>query len=305
MDTAEAGDWVECGRAFSAEEIREIGETVAWLPRLARSELAATVCEHLDWRTASGTPKRQACQRLLERLEAAGLVELPALRLEQVHTGKRAGVVLSERSARDGPLAGPLRDFEPVRLEVVTEASEVGLWNEYVERFHPLGYKGAFGYRRRYFIRSGSRHLGCVLLGGAARAIAVRDRWIGWDERARRRNLPWVINNSRFLIFPHVQIPHLASHVLGQLARRVAADWQQQWGFAPLLMETFVDPSRFAGTCYRAGGWTLLGQTSGRGLARPGRRYDSTSRLVLVKPLPEDCRPLLCGQALPSRGGHE
>jgi hypothetical protein len=145
MDTAEAGDWVECGRAFSAEEIREIGETVAWLPRLARSELAATVCEHLDWRTASGTPKRQACQRLLERLEAAGLVELPALRLEQVHTGKRAGVVLSERSARDGPLAGPLRDFQPVRLEVVTEASEVGLWNEYVERFHPLGYKGAFG----------------------------------------------------------------------------------------------------------------------------------------------------------------
>ena len=128
---------------------------------------------------------------------------------------------------------------------------------------------------------------------------------VTWDERARRRNLPWVINNSRFLIFPHVQIPHLASHVLGQLARRVAADWQQQWGFAPLLMETFVDPSRFAGTCYRAGGWTLLGQTSGRGLARPGRRYDSTSRLVLVKPLPEDCRPLLCGQALPSRGGHE
>ncbi len=275
---------------------------MAWLPGLARRELAATVCEHLDWHTASGTPKVQACQSLLERLERAGLVELPSLRLKQVHTGKRAGVALSERSASVSALAGPLRDFEPVCLEAVTAASAVGLWNEYVERFHPLGYKGAFGFRRRYFIRSGSRHLGCVLLGGAARAIAVRDRWIGWNEGARRHNLPWVINNSRFLIFPHVRIPHLASHVLGQLARRVAADWQQQWGFAPLLMETFVDPSRFAGTCYRAAGWTLLGETTGRGLARPGKRYHSTPRLVLVKPLARDCRHRLCAHALPGRG---
>jgi hypothetical protein len=301
MGRAEAGDWVQCGREFSAQEINDIRETVAWLPGLARSELAATVCEHMDWRTASGTPKRQACQSLLERLETAGLVELPSLRLNKGHTGKRAGVALSERSARVRPVAGPLRDFAPVRLEAVTKASEVGLWNEYVERFHPLGYKGAFGYRRRYFIRSGSQRLGCVLLGGAARAIAVRDRWIGWNERARLRNLPWVINNSRFLIFPHVQVPHLASHVLGQLARRVAADWRRQWGFAPLLMETFVDPRRFAATCYRAAGWTLLGETSGRGLARPGKRYHSTPRLVLVKPLHEDFRTLLCAEPLPGR----
>jgi len=302
MGARKAGEWVQCGREFSAEEIREIRETVAWLPGLARRELAATVCEHLDWHTASGTAKLQACQKLLERLGAAGLVELPALRQHKVHTGKRAGVALSERSARVSALVGPLRDFAPVRLEVVTEASEVGLWNEYVERFHPLGYKGAFGYRRRYFIRSGALRLGCVLLGGAAKAIAVRDRWIGWNEGARLRNLPWVINNSRFLIFPHVQIPHLASHVLGQLARRVAADWHSQWGFAPLLMETFVDPRRFAGTCYRAAGWELLGETSGRGLARPGKRYQSTPRLVLVKPLARECRQLLCAQALPGRG---
>jgi hypothetical protein len=188
-----------------------------------------------------------------------------------------------------------------VRLEAVNEPQEAGLWNEYVERFHPLGYKGAFGYRLRYFIRSGSRYLGCVLLAGAARAIAVRDRWIGWNARTRLRNLPRIVNNSRYLIFPHVQIPHLASHVLGQLARSVAADWQHQWGFAPLLMETFVDPRRFSGTCYRAAGWQLLGETSGRGLARPGKRYRSSPRLVLVKPLHEDCRHLLCAEPLPGR----
>ena len=117
----------------------------------------------------------------------------------------------------------------------------------------------------------------------------------------RLRNLPWVIDNSRFLIFPWIHIRHLASHVLGQLARRVAADWRCHWGFSPLLMETFVDPRRFAGTCYRAAGWHLLGETSGRGLARPGKHYHSTPRLVLVKPLARDCRPLLCAQALPGR----
>jgi len=178
----------------------------------------------------------------------------------------------------------------------------VGLWNEYVERFHPLGYKGAFGYRLRYFLRSGSQRLGCILLGGAAKAIAVRDCWIGWNEPARLRNLPWVVNNSRFLIFPHVRIPHLASQVLGQLARRVRADWQGRWGFAPLLMETFVDPSRYGGTCYRAAGWDLLGQTSGRGLARPGKSYQSTPRLVLAKPLDGNFRQLLCAAPLPGRG---
>jgi len=299
MKTADVDEWVQCGREFTAEEIGRIRETVAWLPGLARRELAATVCEHLHWHTLSGTPKLQACQKLLERLGAAGMVELPALRRKKNHSGPRAEVALGERTATDRPLEGTLRDVEQVRLDVVTAASEVGLWNEYVERFHPLGYKGAFGYRLRYFICSGSQRLGCILLGGAAKAIAVRDRWIGWNQPVRLHNLPLVINNSRFLIFPHVRIPHLASHVLGQLARRVRADWQGRWGFAPLLMETFVDPSQYAGTCYRAAGWELLGKSSGRGLVRPGKSYRSTPRLVLVKPLAEDFRHLLCAEPLP------
>ena len=303
MGTTDAVEWVQAGRGFSAQEVGEIRKTVAWLPGLARKELAATVCEHLHWHTAAGTPKIQACQKLLERLEAAGLVELPALRREQSHGGPRAEVTLGERTAADKPLAGALRRFEPVCLEVVTSASDAELWNEYVERFHPLGYKGAFGYRLRYFIRSDTQCLGCVLLAGAAKAIAVRDRWIGWDERTRLCHLPRVINNSRFLIFPHVRVPHLASHVLGQLARRVQADWQRQWGFTPLLMETFVDPSRFRGTCYRAAGWELIGETSGRGLTRPGKSYRSTPRLVLVKPLDESFRQRLCTAPLPGRTG--
>ena len=299
MSSSNVSNWVQCGREFSTQEIDQIRETVSWLPGLARAELAATVCEHLEWHTAAGTPKVQACQKLLERLEVAKLVELPVIERQKAPAVKRAGIVLSERTATINPLSCPLHDIEPIHLAIAADATEAGLWNEYVERFHPLGYKGAFGYRLRYFIYSGSRRLGCVLLAGAARAIAVRDRWIGWNPQVRLHNLPWVINNTRFLIFPHIRIPHLASHVLGQLARRVAADWYGQWGFSPLLMETFVDPRQFVGTCYRAAGWTLLGKTSGCGLARPGKRYRSSPRLTFAKPLDEDFRRLLCTGPLP------
>ena len=177
-------------------------------------------------------------------------------------------------------------------------------WDALVARWHPLGFQGAFGYRLRYFITAGDRRLGCVLLSGAARAVAVRDRWIGWTAQARRENLARVVNNSRFLIFPHVRVPHLASHVLGQLARRARADWLDHWGFEPLLLETFVDPRHYAGTCYRAAGWQLLGETSGRGLARPGQSYHSTPRQVWVKPLSADGRDRLCAVAGELRG-HE
>ena len=294
-------DWVQCGRAFNEQEINQIRETVAFLPGLSRRELAATVCEHLEWHTASGTPKRHACENLLEKLEAAGLIALPVSRAVNARSVSQAKVMLSERTRAGTPVTGWLRELDPVHLEPVTTREGVVLWNEYVERFHPLGYKGVFGHRLRYFILSGSFRLGCILLGGGAKAIAVRDQWIGWDPQLRLCNLSWIINNSRFLIFPHVQVPHLASHVLGQLARRVAADWRNRWGFSPLLMETFVDPRQYTGTCYRAAGWELLGETSGRGLTRPGKQYRSTPRLVLVKPLQEEFRQLLCTKPLLGR----
>ncbi len=194
----------------------------------------------------------------------------------------------------EAPIHGPLPALGPVRLEIVRETTRVAQWDALVARWHPLGFQGAFGYRLRYFITAGDRRLGCVLLAGAARAVAVRDRWIGWTAQARRENVARVVNNSRFLIFPHVRVPHLASHVLGQLARRARADWLDHWGFEPLLLETFVDPRHYAGTCYRAAGWQLLGATSGRGLARPGQSYHSTPRQVWVKPLCADGRDRLC-----------
>jgi hypothetical protein len=138
-------------------------------------------------------------------------------------------------------------------------------------------------------------------MAGAAKAIQARDQWIGWNRPRRQQNLPWVINNTRLLIFPWVRIRQLGSHVLGQLARRVRADWQERWGYGPLLMETFVDPDRFAGTCYWGAGWIELGRTTGRGLPRAGHVYRSTPKRIFVKALCNDFRERLCGGPLQGR----
>jgi Domain of unknown function (DUF4338) len=138
-------------------------------------------------------------------------------------------------------------------------------------------------------------------MAGAAKTIQGRDQWIGWNKQRRQQNLPWVINNTRLLIFPWVQLSHLASHVLGQLARGVRQDWQERWGYGPLLMETFVDPVKFSGTCYQTAGWIQLAMTTGRGLQRAGHVYESTPKIIYVKALCGEFRELLCGGRLQGR----
>jgi len=199
------------------------------------------------------------------------------------------------------PVRGTLAQLGPVRLRLLEEAHEQAQCNAYLASFHPLGYFKPFGYWARYRIEAAGLGLGYLLVSGPAKKIRARDCWIGWSEQQRRRNLPWVVNNNRFLIFPWVSVAHLASHVLGQLARQLADDWQARWGFAPLLLESFVDPAHYRGTCYRAAGWQLLGHTSGEGLARPGKDYRSSPKLIFVKPLRAQFRDLLCSDQLNER----
>lgn len=246
MQVAASRSWVQCGREFSAEEVAGICVTVARFPHLPRRELAATLCEHLNWFTLTGTAKMDACQEFLERLQTAGLLTLPALRVTQP---RRSPCITAAEPVAESPIAEPLSAIAPVTLQIVRDSSQGAQWDQLVARWHPLGFRGAFGCRLRYFIAARERCLRAILLAGAARAVAVRDEWIGWSAPARRANLARVVNNSRFLILPHVRVPHLASHVLGQLARRVAADWRERWGYEPLLLETFVDPQHHAGTC--------------------------------------------------------
>jgi len=253
-----------CGRAITESEVSAILELVESCGGLSRNELAHTVCEHMAWETVSGRHKVAACMGLLERLEGEGRLRLPA-KHKQGGRRRKEVLTLTERTREQATLDMSLDALGPVSLEVVRGREDNTLFNEYIARYHPLGYKRPFGCVLRYKIMSRYGQLGCILMSGPARALAIRDSYIGWSVALRRRNLPFVVNNSRYLLFTWVKVKHLASHVLGQLARRLRKDYAQEFGYEPMLMETFVDPREYEGTCYRAAGWQELGKTKGIG----------------------------------------
>jgi hypothetical protein len=282
---------VQCGREVNRDEIAQIRQTVAIFGGLSRLELAQTVCEHLEWRTATGSNKVDACLKLLEKLELQGYFRLPEKR---VYSRKAPGnSVMTERTQPDSEIAGSLSDVGRVNLRIVADRQERGLWNEFVSRYHYLGYKQPFGCHLRYFIESDRARLGCILFSGAAKSIGIRDRWIGWSDTDRLRSLGWIVNNTRFVIFPWVKVRYLASHVLGQVARRIRRDWQKKWGYSPVLLETFVDPWYFEGTCYLAANWQYLGITTGEGLVREGKSYTTRPKKMFALPLVKDFRSVL------------
>ena len=282
----------QLGRALTPQELNDIQETVTLCQGLSRHELYETICEHLAWRTLSGTGKIDACRKLLAKLQEQGLLKLPDKEVKRPY--QKQPITMSVQTEPVAQINGKLSQLRPIHLRPLFSQSHWPVWNEYVQRYHYLGYSKPFGYAVRYFIESEAGRLGCLLLSGASKSVRLRDDWIGWSSAQRLSHLSRVLNQSRFLIFPWVQVPHLASHVLSLLIKRMEQDYQQHWGFQPVLMETFVDEAYYAGTCYRAAGWHLLGQTQGRGLARVGKTYHSTPKLIFVRPLTKDFRKQLC-----------
>ena len=296
-DASELSSVVCCGREITSRELQELQETVELFYGLSRWELAHTICEHLQWITATGANKVHACLKLLDKLEAQGVIRLPAKRRWQKQKTKKPSTP-TDKTNPHSKICATLADIAQVHLKLALAKDESSLFNQYVDRYHYLGYKKPFGCFLRYFIVSNQAVLGCVLFSGAAKSLRARDQWIGWTEKQRLQNLPWVVNNSRFLILPWVKVRYLASHVLGQVVKRLRQDWYERWGYCPVLSETFVDPARFQGTCYQAAGWTNLGKTTGKGLSRPGYLYTSTPKLIYVQPLVKDFRLKLCSDNL-------
>jgi hypothetical protein len=291
---------VHCGREINDEEISQIKETVSLCGGLSRKELAQTIAEHLQWYRASGTNKEDACIKLLEKLEVQGVLQLPPKRRRSKARVERTNLL----NAQTGPqpaIVCPLKKLGEVALEVVKDKDTGMLWQQYVSRYHYLGYKKPFGYTLRYFIKSDRGRLGCILYSGAAKCMGARERWIGWTDKQRLRNLPWAINNSRYLIFPWVKVTNLASHVLGQISRQIRSHWQDSWGYAPVLMETFVDPQHYQGSCYQAANWHYVGMTTGQGLVRAGKSYQTSAKKIFLKPLVKNYRDLLCSEKLVGR----
>ena len=275
------------GRRFSRRQIADIQATVAACPALSRMELANTICEHLRWRTPTGGNRVSAALGLLEKLEQAAILTLPPKRKEKQRKGPRKPVALTARTAPRPRLEEPLGDLLPLRLQLVAP-QRTGLWNEFVQRYHYLGYKQPRGPHLRYFVldRRGRRP-GCLLFSQATHSLPCRDAWVGWPQGAYKKHLELVVAQPRFLLFPWVRVKCLASKTLALAARQLPVDWQRRYARQPVLLETFVDPKRFAGTCYRAANWQLAGRTKGRPAA--GR----SPKDVYLYPLAKHCREIL------------
>ena len=237
------------GRPVTEQDLRLIRQLLADHPDWHRTRLSQELCRHWDWINARGSYKDMAARALLRKLQERGLIALPApVRCANNGFRHRRPVDLAVDQT---PIAGRLRELLPVRVEPVVTPEQAQLFRRLMQAHHYLGYGGPVGENRRYL--AWDRHerpLGGLLFGAAAWRLACRDRFIGWDDACRERGLSRIVNNQRFLILPWVRVPHLASHLLGQVSRRLCRDWQQHYGHPIALLETFVDRRRFRGTCY-------------------------------------------------------
>jgi hypothetical protein len=282
------------GRRFTRKQLVRVQQTVEQFPQLSRTELAHTLCEHLEWKTPNGQNKVESCLTLLEKLEARGIVSLPA---RQVRRTPQRRVPELDKDFPQTPIEAALDTLTPIQLQAVGSGGPGRQqWKACLQTFHYLGYRQPIGAHLGYWIvsQASQQRLGCLLFSAsAAWALAPRDRWIGWDARHRQKLLPLVLSNDRFLIFPWVQVPHLASHALSLATRQISDDWLQAFGYRPVLIETFVDPTHFAGTCYRAANWQLLGLTQGRGRLAPDHQCHTSKKEIFVYPLQSDWQQCL------------
>ncbi len=283
-----------CGRQLTAEDLKLIRDIVHDFPALSLAELARTICELLDWRRPTGALKNHECYLFLKRLKDRGwLSSLPEIRTAFVR-GPRRPTTVNEQSDPQTPLSGAVRDYTPLELDLVSDVSGRALFKQYIHRYHYLGYRVPVGAQLRYFVRSRSRLLACLLFTSAAWKMAPRDRWIGWNDLARCSNLPRVVNQSRFLILPWVQVNDLASKILSLAAQQIQEDWLSVYQVQPLLLESLVDTTRFAGTCYVAANWIALGQTQGRGRMDRDQTAERHPKEIFLYPLHSRARELLC-----------
>ncbi len=280
------------GRMVNTADVDFIRQLIRDNAGASRRALSKKLCEAWQWKQANGAPRDMVCRGLLLMLERAGLILLPAVRFVPpnpfVERARPASVLIDTSELR-----ADLSQTRPLEFQQVRRTAEEGLFNSLLEQYHYLGYTQPVGEQLKYVVWSGGRPLACLAWSSAPRHLGPRDRFIGWDRSARKRNIHFIAYNTRFLIMPWVQVPHLGSQVLGQMARRVPDDWQQMYGHSIYLAETFIDPSRFRGTCYRAANWIVVGETTGRGKDDHTNRPNRPVKQILVLPLAGDFRRLL------------
>lgn len=251
------------GRTVHEEDIAQIQELMRSNPNWHRTQLSRELCQEWGWVNHRGQVKDMACRTLLLKLEALGYLTLP--KRQRACPNAYRNRVIQDVFHDTTPIEGCVRGLMPLSIEVVKDMGSVSLFAFLLSRYHYLGYRGSVGENMKYLVFDcRGRLLSCVLFGSAAWKVGCRDRYIGWDGVQRPKRLHLVTNNMRFLVLPWVRVPHLASHVLSRIVCRIGEDWKRIYGHDVVLLETFVDVSRFRGTCYRAANWRYVGRTKGR-----------------------------------------
>ena len=280
------------GRNVSDEDIVYIRELIATHPHASRRTLSTKLCEAWQWRQANGSLRDMVCRGLLLMLHRAGRVTLPPVDYVRhnplAHRARPAPALIDET-----PIQSGLRHLGPLEFQPVRRTGEEPLFNSLMEQHHYLGYEQPVGEHLKYLVWGKSRPIACLAWSSAPRHLASRDHYIGWSAEARRRNIRFLAYNTRFLILPWVKVEHLASHILGRMAARISDDWQRMYGHPIYFLETFIDPERFRGTCYRAANWVVMGRTTGRGKQSNSHAPNRSIKEVLGYPVTKRFRQLL------------
>jgi hypothetical protein len=280
------------GREITQEDILYVRALIAAHPRESRRMLSKELCEAWQWKQPNGVLRDMVCRGMLLMLDRAGQIQLPPVKFvprNPLARRVRPAPVLIDST----PVEGSLDQIQPLEFAQVRRSEDEPLFNSLMEEHHYLGYEQPVGEHLKYLVWTQGRPIACVAWSSAPRHIGSRDRYIGWSQEARRRNIRFVAYNTRFLILPWVRVMHLASHILGQMATRISQDWQRMYGHPIYFLETFVDPERFRGTCYRAANWVLLGKTTGRGKQCNSYVPNRSIKEVLGYPLTKRFRELL------------
>jgi len=285
------------GRPVTDTDIGFIRRLIAENPGLSRRALSAKLCEAWDWRQPNGMLCDMVCRGLMLQLHRQRHIELPPVRWvnpnplarRNLERNRPAPVLVDQT-----PLECTLAEIRPLEFQQVRRTAEEGLCDSLLDRYHYLGYTHPVGEHLKYVVYAQNRPIACLAWSSAPRHLGPRDRFIGWSAEARRRNIRFLAYNTRYLLLPFVRVEYLASHILGQMARLLPEEWARRYGHPVYYLETFVDPERFRGTCYRAANWKVLGLTTGRGKDAPTKKPNRPLKEVLGYPLTKDFRARLC-----------
>jgi Druantia protein DruA len=284
--------WHYRQRMISEADLIFIRRLIAEHPQASRRELSYKLCEAWNWVQANGARRDMVCRGLMLKLHREGRIELPAVR-------RRPPNPLAERKKPEAvevdtkPLQGRLAEVRPLEFRSVRRTPEEPLFNSLLEQYHYLRYKQPVGEHLKFLIYAGARPIACFAWSSSAHYLGCRDCFLGWSDQARRKNIHLLAYNPRFLLLPWVRIPFLASHLLARMTRMLSGEWERVYGHPIYFVETFIDPERYRGTCYRAANWIVLGCTTGRGKNAWSKRPNRSIKEVLGCPLTPHFRGLL------------